>query len=245
MLTFLLLLADTPRPDLEALNKIFDEKIECTQTISEPVDRLTTDLKERLSGKGSVVTIQCSLPDNKSFDWFVKRDRLSEIDFFYEMFRNKGFRKTIKKEAKDLTPPKLDRDFKPKRRRFIAESGFGGTNGEAVKEDRFGFEMKSCFTQTGMLAADIFYARPDAVSPVDANVKTGGATSAVGGGQQAMDIAIDAAGSMLGSNYAGGLCYLSNGAWAPWFQAISWDRTYVFIDKSTHKANFVFLTESE
>lgn len=250
MLTLLLLLADTPRPDSDELNKIFDKKIECTRQASHAVDRLTTGLTHRLSNRGSAVSVQCTLPDNPTFDWFLSRDRLSEIDFFYEVFRNKGFRKAVKEDAKNLIPAKANRQFTPKRQRYIAESGIGRGTGEAVKEDRFGFELKSCFTQTGMLAADIFHASPDTVhlETVHLDTQTHAAPSAdpvASDGEQAMTIAVDAANAMLGSDYATGLCYLSRAAYAPWFKSISSDRTYVYINKSKREATFIFLTQGE
>ncbi|MEM1193605.1 MAG: hypothetical protein AAGH42_09470 [Pseudomonadota bacterium] len=223
------------RPTITEIEAIWKEKVTCSRDGADAVTAIETIINEKLAPGGIAISLTCALPEDTALDWFLASGTLTEIDFFYELFRTKGFKKALAKTERTLIPPKVKRDFKPRRSGFIAESGVRRASGDLVKEDRFNFSVQSCFTQTGMLGADIdrAFARP-VINPND-----------VGDAGEAMSMAVAAADIMIAGNYRDGLCHLSPSGWAPWFQSVSWDRTYSYIQHGTRTITLIFMTDSE
>lgn len=240
MIDFLVVDATIERPDVQKLDKVWESrKLSCSTTVPDQVSAIRSALDNSLTGNRKSVIIECSLPEKKALAWFVSRNKLKEIDFFYEIFSSKAFQSTLDDET--LKPAQTNRDFKPRRKRFIAESGYSNSAGDPVKEDLLGFTLKSCFTQTGMLASDIF----DGMAEQQAPTETPPQPTALSSGSALLQQSALAADAMLQSGFANGLCYLSSSAWSSWFKAHSRDRTFVYLDKGTGKITFIITSDTE
>ncbi|MEL6112465.1 MAG: hypothetical protein AAFR20_06635 [Pseudomonadota bacterium] len=224
---------ENPRPPVSEIEEIWDQRFTCTRPEISSLQKLEAMLPDASETGTKVLSIQCKLPASPALSWFMDRGQLTDIDFFYELFRSKRFKKALPKPDRTLIPPKVKRDFAPKRQGVIAESGVRRSSGNPVKLDRFNFSVQSCFTLTGALAGNIDRARSGQKSD-----NGDPATSP-------MQMAVDSADILLAGDYAGGLCYRSTSAWSPWFYAVEWDRTHVFINRESREATFIFMSDQE
>jgi len=235
MIDFLVMEAAAQRPGPDLVEAMWAEiEIVCTRRKDDPYKEIRKSLKNRLGQNGAIASITCKLPDHPVLGWYASRAQITEIDFFYEIFRSDGFQDAAKK-FKDLKPVDVDREFRPRRTRYVAESGFRQQSTDLVKNDLFGFELDSCFSITGDLASQIFYASP--YGDDDSMMETRGS--------EAMGMSTAVAKDSLGERYGEGQCYHSPSAWAPWFNGYGWDHTFVFLDKRERDITFIMLTDSE